>query len=447
MNYQEALEYLNSFVNYEKDPNYVYGDIKLERMKELMEKLGNPQDTFKSIHIAGTKGKGSTCAFIFSILKAAGYKVGLYTSPHLIDLKERIKVSYQDEMEETRERLIDQGELAALVKKIKPYAQEIEGLTFFEIFTAIAFMFFAHRKVEIAVLETGLGGRLDATNVVKPIACGLSSISHDHTNLLGKNITEIAREKAGIIKEDAMVATVTQPPQVSQEIENICKEKNAKLYEIGKTFILDSIGQNLDGSTFDFRGEFATYQNMHISLIGPFQLVNVALALAIIQILRLHEIVVSSLAIKKGLEDTHWPGRMHVIHKKPFLVLDGAQNLASAQALRAAVNMLFIPKKSILVLGVSKDKDIVQMMPYLCRRQNLIILTKADNPRSMDVDTLAQKLAPFGRIIKKTNTVKEAMKMAFENISSPEDMILVTGSLYIVGETFTAIKELEFPKF
>ncbi|MBU1043724.1 MAG: bifunctional folylpolyglutamate synthase/dihydrofolate synthase [Candidatus Omnitrophica bacterium] len=447
MDYQQSVEYLNSFINHEKEMNFTSSDMQLDRVKQLLNKLDNPQDKFKSIHIAGTKGKGSTCAFIFNILKEAGYKAGLYTSPHLIDFKERIKISYVDAMEETRERLIEQDEVIALVEQIKPYAETIPGLTFFEIYTVLAFMFFAQQKIEIAVLETGLGGRLDATNVVKPLICGFVAISLDHTQILGDSIEKIAREKAGIIKKDTLVVTVTQLPQAWLEIERACKENNAKLYQIGKDFLYDVVGNNLDGSIFDFTGKDIDYPGLHISLVGQFQVVNAALALGVIHLLRFYEIVISSIAIRRGLETTHWPGRMQLVHKNPFLVFDGAQNTASAQVLRAAVNMIFIPKKSILVFGVSRDKDVKGMIQYLGRQQNMIILTQSQNPRAMDVDELENILAPFKRIIKKTHTVQEAISMAFENSTSKDDLILVTGSLYVVGEAFTALKTINFPKY
>lgn len=447
MIYQEALEYLNSFFDCEKDTNYSYSDMKLDRVKQLLSKLGNPQDKFKSIHIAGTKGKGSTCAFIFTILKEAGYKAGLYTSPHLIDFKERIKISYHDSMEETRERLIEQDEVCALIEQIKPHADTIEGLKFFEIYTVLAFMFFAAQKIEFAVLETGLGGRLDATNVVKPLICALSAISLEHTQILGNSIQKIAREKAGIIKKDTLVVTVSQFPQAWDEIQLACKNNNAKLYQIGKDFLYDVVGNNLDGSIFDFKSKDVDYHGLHIKLVGQFQVVNAALALGVIDLLRLHEIFIPSIAIRRGLEATYWPGRMHVVHKNPFLVLDGAQNPASAQVLRAAVNMIFIPKKSILIFGVCKDKDVRGMMQYLGRQQNMIILTQSQNPRAMDVDELEKILVPFKRIIKKTRSVQEAIELAYKTSDSKDDLILITGSLYIVGEAITALKTIKLPEY
>ncbi|MCK4993675.1 MAG: bifunctional folylpolyglutamate synthase/dihydrofolate synthase [Candidatus Omnitrophica bacterium] len=447
MNYQEAINYLNSFTDYEKTTDYVYKDMTLDRVKSLLKKLDNPHKKFRSVQIAGTKGKGSTCAFIFSVLKEAGYKVGLYTSPHLIDFKERIKISYEDDMAEFRERLIDQNEVSELVEEIKPHADEIKGLTFFEVYTVLAFLFFVRQRIELAVLETGMGGRLDATNVVDSLVCAFSNISMDHIAMLGDTVEKIAMEKTGIIKDNSLVVSVAQHPQAWRVIEAVCKEKNVRYYRVGKDFIYDVIGQNLDGSIFDFKGNTDSYQNLHIGLVGPFQILNAALALSVIQLLRQHEIVISSLAVKKGMENAHWPGRMHIVHRNPFLVFDGAQNPASAHALRAAVNMLFIPKKAILIFGVSKDKDVRGMIPHIARSQNLIILTKSNNPRAMDVDTLEQKMFQFKRIIKKTKTIQEALNLAIENTSNKDDLILVAGSLYLIGEAYIALKDLRIPKY
>ncbi len=445
MIYEQAQSYLNSFIDYEQDTNYVYTDIKLERVKILLAELGNPQDTFKSIHIAGTKGKGSTCAFIFSILRESGFKVGLYTSPHLIDFRERIKISCPDELGQTKERLITEDEVCRLVEELKPHTDKIKNLTFFEVYTVLAFKFFAQMGLDFAVLETGLGGRLDATNVVTPIVCGITGISYDHTNMLGNTLEKIAKEKAGIIKKDSLVVIAPQPPDAWKIIAKKCEEKKSRLYEVGKDFLYDSIGQDLNGSVFDFRGIFEQYESLHIPLIGPHQLINASLALGIIQVLRLYEVVISLLAIQRGLENTRWPGRMQLIHKHPFFLLDGAQNAASARILMMAIDMLFIPKKFILILGVSKDKDVKGICGHLCRQPSLIILTQAQTRRAMSVEELEKVAARPNRNVIKTRNVSEALKLAVKNVG-PDDLILVAGSLYLIGEVLKAFRTIEFPK-
>ena len=447
MIYQEAIQFLNSLPNYEKDPSYDYESVKLDRIKKLLADLGNPQDKFKSIHVAGTKGKGSTCVFVFNILKEAGYKVGLYTSPHLIDVKERIKITYHDEMNETRERIIEQQEISKLVEKIKIFSDQIPGVTFFEFYTALAFCFFAEKEVDFAVVETGLGGRLDATNVLKPLICAITNISLEHTALLGKNVEKIAREKAGIIKENSLVVSVPQQADAFRQISQAARDKNARLYELGRDFIYDAIGSNLQGSFFDFRGISASYQNLQISLLGQFQVENAALALSVIQLLRLYDIVISLVAIKNGLKNAHWPGRMQVIHQRPFVVVDGAQNEASAKALKGAINMLFRPKKTIVVLGVSKDKNVEDMAQHLIYGKNVVVLTQANTPRAMNVDDLEKRLHRYQKVIKKTYSVSEALEEAVKNISSPEDIIIIAGSLYLVGEVFSLLRSIKFPQY
>ncbi len=447
MIYQEAIQFLSSLPNREKDSNYNYESVKLENIKKLLNSLGNPQDKFKSIHVAGTKGKGSTCVFIFNILKTAGYRVGLYTSPHLIDIKERIKITYNDEMNETRERLIEQTELAKYTERIKAAAENIPGLTFFEVYTAIAFCFFADKEVDFAVVETGLGGRLDATNVLKPLVCAITNISLDHTDLLGKSVEKIAREKAGIIKENALVVSVAQQAEAFRPISQAAREKNARLYEVGRDFIYDAIGSNLEGSFFDFRSNAASYQSLQISLLGQFQVENAALALSVIQLLRQHDIVISLLAIKNGLKSAHWPGRMQIVHKMPFVVVDGAQNEASAKALKGALNMLFTPKKTILVLGVSQGKRVEDMAPHLVHGKRAVILTQSDNPRAMKTDDLAKKLSRYQKVIKKTYSAGEALRAAVEMVEGPDDLIVIAGSLYLVGEVFSLLHSVEFPQF
>lgn len=446
MFYQEALDYLNSLIDYEKDEAFSDKDIKLLRIQRLLERIGNPQNKFKSIHIAGTKGKGSTCAFIYSILKESGYKVGLYTSPHLINFRERIKVGYLDETNALKEKLIAESEICKLVEEIRPQVDQAEKPTFFEFYTALAFKFFANEGVDFAVLETGLGGRLDATNVVKPVVCGFTNISYDHMDILGDSLEKITREKAGIIKENSLVITAPQDSAVWKILNDVCKEKKARLYEVGRDFIYDPIGQDLERSIFDFKGVFESYEDLRIHLIGQHQLVNATLALGCIQLLKLYDIAISSLGVKKGLENARWPGRFQIVNKNPYVVFDGAQNGASAHALRMAWEMLIVHKKLKIVLGVSKNKDVSAICDQLCREADEIILTQAQTPRAMDMDTLEKTAKRFNRNIKKAKDVQEALKMSLKNIG-PEDLIVVTGSLFVVGEALQLLKIITFPKF
>ena len=269
MTYQEALKYLDSFIDYEKRPAFNYRDaMKLGRMRALLDGLGNPQRNFRSIHIAGTKGKGSTCAFVYSILKEGGIKAGLYTSPHLIDFKERIRISFP------KERNIDEAEIAALVTRIKKFldnfsmSSKFGPPSFFEVYTALAFLFFSIKKTDIAVVEVGMGGRLDATNTLEPLAAGITPISLDHTDRLGKTVEAIAKEKCGIIKENSVVISAEQEPAVLNCIRKAVADKKAKVYLVGKEISYEPLTASPEEQTFNVRGLYGEYTLLTTPLLG-----------------------------------------------------------------------------------------------------------------------------------------------------------------------------------
>ncbi|RKY36522.1 MAG: bifunctional folylpolyglutamate synthase/dihydrofolate synthase [Candidatus Omnitrophota bacterium] len=444
MGYLQVKDDLDRLFDREMHVDYCYNDLKLENVRNVLEKLGNPQHSFKAIHIAGTKGKGSTCAFVFSMLKEAGIKCGLYTSPHLINLRERIKISYSAGLGETQQRMITEDEFCAVFDELKPYVEEQGLLSFFEVLTIMAFKFFALQGVDFAVLETGIGGRLDATNVVDSVVCGITNISYDHTHLLGNTLEQIAQEKAGIIKENGLVVMAQQEPAVEKVISSRCAEKKAKLYQVGKEIVYDPIGSDLDGSLFDLRGKLGLYEALYIPLIGQHQLSNAAIAIGIIKLLKLYDIVISLLAIKNGLKIVHWPGRMQVLHKHPFLILDGAQNSASAKALRTAIGMLLIPKKSVLILGVSKDKDVEGICKNICSGYDLIIVTGFESIRAMDVSVLETVVKRYNQKVEQALNVKQALDKALKNIGI-DDLITVTGSFYLIGEVLKMSRTIRFP--
>ncbi|MDI6605610.1 MAG: folylpolyglutamate synthase/dihydrofolate synthase family protein [Candidatus Omnitrophota bacterium] len=442
MNYPEAISFLESFVNYEQIPAYHYKQfLKLERLKGFLDSIANPQRYLKCIHISGTKGKGSTCAFITYILRQAGYKVGLYTSPHLSSIRERIRIL---EHQSTRapkhqssvefEGMISEEEITDLVRGLKPKIEEYNKkseygpLTFFEVYTILAFVYFKEKKVDFAVLETGLGGRLDATNSAAALVCGITPISHEHTQQLGGSLREIATEKAGIIKgPESIVVTAPQKKEVMQVIKNRCKEVGAALYRVGK----DIIYKKTNGKNFNVKGPFRQYENLKIKLLGEHQLVNAAVAAGIIESLRCHNIRVRATGVRRGLYNTLWPGRCEVISKKPLVVLDGAQNSASAAVLKQAIKHNFSYQKLILVLGISKDKDIKGICSCLKGLADKVILTRSANPRA----SLPQSLAGYftGKEVYLTDNIKEA-RLKAARLATPRDLILVSGSLFVVGE-------------
>lgn len=446
MLYKQALQYLNSFVDYEKIGSYSYEDsFKLERMNLFLKEIGNPQDKFKSIHISGTKGKGSTAAFVYSILKEAGFKVGLYTSPHLISFRERVRISNKNFAEE----LIKEEEVCQIVAYLEPIIDKLNresklgNLTFFEIYTALAFLYFFQAKVDFAVLEVGLGGRLDATNTVKPLVCAVTPISFDHMDKLGNRLSDIAREKSGIIKDGTFVVTAPQEEEAMKVIERTCLDKQAKLYKVGRDILWEKVSNDFGadpeperfraGQIFNLKGIYDEYSLLKISLLGEHQIINAATALGLIELLRNYNIFISPENIAKGFNNAYWPGRLQVISLDPLIVLDGAQNLASAVRLQKSIEDIFPLKKIILVLGISADKDIEGIGKIICPAAQKVIFTGTTNPRSAQPEFLKNKLSPYCRDYALADNPGAALALA-KKIADRNTMILVTGSLYLVGE-------------
>ncbi len=477
MSYQKAVKYLESFINYERISDWGYKEsFKLDSFKDFLNTIDNPQNAFPSIHVAGSKGKGSTCAFISYILREAGYKIGLYTSPHLVDFKERIRIlraqsaSALSELRRTRrstkcvggehkdsecfEGKISKAKLVDLVERLKPAIDKYNriskygALSFFEVYTALAFVYFKEEKIDFAVIETGLGGRLDATNVVNSLVCAITPISYEHTQILGNTLREIAAEKAGIIKSlqsprapalpasrqghKLIVVTAPQEKEALDVIKNRCRKVGAKLFEVGKNVTCKKTKNG-----FTVKGILGKYPNLKIKLLGGHQLMNASVAIGVIEGLRLYGAEVGIDSIQKGAYNTFWPGRCEVVSRDPLIVLDGAQNAASAEVLKRAVKESFKYRRLILVLGISSDKDKKGICGQLCDFADEIILTQANNPRAADVNgmeeiIIKESLEYRGKIIK-TKNVKCAMKKA-KDIAKNSDLILVTGSLFVVGE-------------
>ena len=461
MTYPETTRYLESFINYEKIPAYPYKEsLKLERIKIFLAAIDNPQNTLKCIHVAGTKGKGSTCAFVAYILRAAGYKVGLYTSPHLSDFRERIRVlnrkseatlrlcsgRVNQQPQKDFEGMISKNELTGLVEKLKPAIEKYNKnskygpLSFFEVYTILAFIYFKEKKVDFAVLETGLGGRLDATNVVQPLVAAITPISYEHTQILGNTLREIATEKAGIIKTaNLTVISAPQEEEAAKVIRNRSKKAGARLYEVGR-----DIKYQKTEDRFSVKGIFGEYPDLKIRLLGSHQLVNATVAVGIVEALRFYDFNVDAASIRKGLNNTIWPGRCEVIQQDPLVVLDGAQNIASSRALKKAIRENFLCsgsasgrgsggkyKKLILVIGISSDKDLKGICAQLYGLADEIVLTKANNPRATPPEILAGYFK--GKKVYITNNVKEAREKT-KAIAKKKDLILVTGSLFVAGE-------------
>lgn len=435
MTYKQALEYLDSFIDYEKVPSYPYkASFDLARTEKLLGKMGSPQKQLRVLHVAGTKGKGSVCAYLFSILTAAGLKAGLYTSPHLISFRERIQVA-----ENRKRRLITEDEISRLVEEIKPAIEAFSGEegngrpSFFEIYTGIAFTFFAWQQVDFAVVEVGLGGRLDATNVVKPVVSGITSISFEHTDKLGTTLEAIAGEKAGVIKRAVPVVSSPQEQEAGDVIRWVCAEKKTDLYEVGKDILFEESAAGLSGQRFSVRGIAGEHPDLSTPLLGRHQLENAAAAVGMIELLPSSGLTVSAKAIKEGTAKVRWPGRLDIIRENPRMVADGAQNRASAACLANAIKKHFSYGKIILVFGCSRDKDVEGMAAELFPLAEEVILTRADHPRALEPSIIKKRLSGFQVNLFLTEKVKDALDLAGEG-AQPDDLILITGSLYLVGE-------------
>lgn len=429
MTYQEALQYLDLFVNYEKKDSYDYNlSFKLGRMERLSSLLGDPQKEVRSIHVAGTKGKGSTSAIIQSILQNFGFRTGLYTSPHLVSFRERIRID---------DELISEEDVGSIMDIVKKAVDEMadDKPSFFEVYTALAYLYFKREGADFVVYETGLGGRFDATNVIEPLVCAITPISYEHTHILGDTLGKIAYEKAGIIKEGVVCVSAPQEKEALGVIKDVCKERNAQLILVGRDISFKEIRASGEEEVFSVSGPFGKYDNLHMRLLGSHQVINAAVAIGVIEALRMGGVSIDPDAIKRGVGSVKWPGRLEVARKRsPRILLDGAQNKASADVLARSVRKLFKYKRLILVLGVSRDKDIKGILKELVPIADSIILTKSKIiERAMDPGNIRDLISPKDKDVTLTAGVEEAIEKALSK-AGPSDLVLVTGSLFVVGE-------------
>lgn len=431
MTYQEALRYLESFINYEKIGSYNYkSSLKLERMRRFTASLGDPQHHTRSIHIAGTKGKGSSASYIYSILRSAGFKTGLYTSPHLIDFRERIRVN---------NGLISEKDISSILDRIKDVVERSmkdDLPTFFEVCTMLAYLYFKEKMCDFAVYEVGLGGRLDATNIIEPLVCAITPLSYEHTDKLGNTLEEIAGEKCGIIKSGSICVSAPQEKEALKVIEKTCRERASHLILVGRDIIFEEVRSGETEEVFNVFGIFGEYPLLKSRLIGSHQIMNAATAIGVIEGLRLGGITVPADAIREGIQDARWEGRLEVIKRHPYIVLDGAQNRASAHVLANAVKKIFKYGKLILILGVSKDKDIKGILEELMPISGYIILTKSNMAaRAMEPAMIEEAAEKINNVkdMTITSNVEDALKKALSR-ADKDDLVLVTGSLFVVGE-------------
>ncbi len=438
MNYKAALAYIDTFINSERSPDFSRQArfYNLERISHLLTQLGNPHRQLKVVHVAGSKGKGSTAALIASILTHAGYKTGLFTQPHLISPRERCRIN---------SRLISEEEFARSVDRLKPSIEAMGELksvgrvSFFEIYTALAFSYFADNAVDFAVIEVGLGGRLDATNVVDPLVSVITPISLEHTAILGDTHEAIAKEKAEIIKPNRPVVLAPQIPEAQAVFEDVAADRDAPIDAVGRDIHLKRKDWNISGQTFDLTTQSAFYPDLFLPLLGEHQAFNAATAVASIERIRKEGYTVPRTSIYDGLREVRWPGRMQVVGRSPVILLDGAHSPTSAEALCKAIREIFRYRRLILVVGLMRDKDLQAIGQVLCPFAAEIITTQAfDNPRVIPAEEIAQAWLETGANFHVCPSVREAIPLA-QSIATPSDLICIAGSIYIVGEAMKVL--------
>lgn len=439
--YQEALDYLYKFIDYSMTRNMRYTEDKfnLERMHKFMNLFDDPHKKYPVIHVAGTKGKGSTSALIAQALFEEGYNVGFYTSPHLHDFCERIQVNFSPLVHE---------EMVEIVDEMRPKISLIEEITTFELMTAMAFIYFEKKKVDYAVIEVGLGGRLDATNIVSPLISVITSLSLDHMNVLGDTLAKIAFEKGGIIKPNIPVVLSPQKDEATVVLKKIAEERNSEIFQVGKDYLYAQAAKSLSGQNFfvwpkedqiavnDYiesagREDWEPTK-FHIPLLGFHQVQNAATAFTTLMVLRQNGHNISDMSIRKGFANVNWPGRFEVLNRRPFIVIDSAHNRESALRLRNAVDDYFPGIPVVLVFGASEDKDIDGMLVELLPRVKIVITTKSIHPRAISPEDLVIKVNQMGVRAIPTQSLEEAFDKALE-IVGKENLILIAGSIFVAG--------------
>lgn len=438
MNYQEALAYIYSFTDYEKTPvPHAAANYDLRRMDELLAFFDNPHLRTKSVHVTGTKGKGSTAAMIASVLTAAGYKTGLYTSPHLLTLQERIRIGNE---------LISEEELVGVVGKLQPAVVEVNRratygkLTTFEVLTAMAFIYFAEKAVDFQVLEVGMGGKYDATNVIRnPEVCVLTSISYDHMEVLGNTLAEIAGEKSGIIKPGCVVVSAPQQHEAGEVIKSQCSQKKAKLIQVGTDIKWRAAHRDINHQTVVVSGRLGSYE-FAIPLLGEHQLINAATALASLEVLTERGFNITLNSIIKGMANLSWPGRFQIVRQHPAVILDGAHNADSALKLRQTLEQCFNNQKAVFIIGASSDKDINGIAEALASVANKVIATRSRSVRAMAPERITAEFVKQNIGTEITPDVATAISRAM-SLAGENGLLCITGSLFVVAEALEIFTE------
>lgn len=442
--YEDAKAYLFARVDMERArlTREHLDKFKLDRMRAIAERLGNPQDAMRIVHVAGTKGKGSTCAMIASALEGCGYTVGLYTSPHLVDVRERVQIN---------SAMVSEDEFRDAMDTVAQAAAGVEGkhgeATYFELITALAFVYFAEKAVDIAVVEVGLGGRLDATNIVRPDVAIVTEISRDHTQILGETLPEIAREKAAIFKASGAAITMPQAPGVLEAMQEVADAAGVRLEVLGKdidfSYRFESSADLGPHHRVCVTSPRSNFEHFASPMAGEHQAYNCGLALAAMDKLRERGLETPEGDVAHGLSCTELPGRMELAWKHPRILLDGAHNGASLGALVKTVGAHVPYDSMVMVFGCAADKDIAVMLEKLDMGADKVIFTRSSlNPRACEPRELQRRFQEVsGKMSQVENSLKEALNLAAKAVTKG-DLIVVTGSFYLVGEAKMLLAEL-----
>ncbi|MCF8039410.1 MAG: bifunctional folylpolyglutamate synthase/dihydrofolate synthase, partial [Desulfohalobiaceae bacterium] len=420
--YQQELDFLYSLQKY----GIKFG---LSKTRNLLQDLGNPHQGRKYIHIAGTNGKGSVAAFLAGILQQAGLRVGLYTSPHLVRFTERFQINSRE---------IDRQDVVELSKRLRRVMNSDEPPTFFEAVTAMGLAYFAEANTDLDIIETGMGGRLDATNLIRPQVAIITNISPEHQDFLGKTLEPIAREKAGIIKPGVPVVSGARQQKVREIFKEVAREKKAPLYQAGRDF-----GYRSSGSGMHYFGFARRLNRLKLGLSGPHQARNAALALTGIELLADHGLDIDENAIRAGLEKAKWPGRMHLMQGPPRILLDGAHNTAAVRALADSLRKDFVYNRLLVVIGVMADKDAGKILDQLLPLADRVLYTRPVYERAMEPEDLQQR----GKKWQTPGELLRPLSLALERAkqwAGEDDLILVTGSLFTVGEALSCLDPVGF---
>ncbi|MBU1627904.1 bifunctional folylpolyglutamate synthase/dihydrofolate synthase [bacterium] len=430
-NIEEAVSFVYSFINYEKKTNFTYNTKSFDILKfeELLNGLGSPHQQYKTIHVVGTKGKGSTCAILSSLLTRAGFKTGSYTSPHLEKINERICIDGKP---------IEDDKFTSIVEILRNYIHSsnlefsTNFRTTFELLTASAFIYFAQEKVDFAVIEAGLGGRLDTTNVINPEIVLITSISLDHTNILGDSLEKIAYEKGGVIKKNILVYSNNQTEIVQNILKDISNKRETDIHFLNTDCYIKNLVIEKKGISFDYEDADYILKKLFLPLTGDFQGENALMAIKAFRYLHGNGDSKVSSSIRNGLLAVKWRGRIEILSTNPYVIADAAHNPDSMGKMLKNIKSIFEFKKILCVLSISTNKDIPELCKILSSHCNMFYVTCAEPSRSASHDLIQKHLSEYQNVIHIEELPQKALSRALED-ADKEDLVLITGSVYLVG--------------